>query len=114
MVARFPPFPPLQASLEVWALVTAAIKTAYGLGQAQGYTRYSSIPLDASGPKSLSACLPRALRQVLRGLREDGARYEADAICSDLSAIALCCLSCHRKAAWLSYFKPSVPLVRGT
>lgn len=29
MVARFPPFPPLQASLlEVWALLRAAIKTA--------------------------------------------------------------------------------------
>lgn len=26
----------------------------------------------------------------------------------------LCCLSCHRKTPWLSYFKPLVPLVRGT
>jgi len=40
--------------------------------------------------------------------------YEADTIFIDLSIIALCCLSCHRKAPWLSYFKPSVPLGRGT
>lgn len=74
--------------------------------QAQGYRSYSNIPSDAPTPEeSLSACLPRLLRQVLTSNR-DGV-YEADTILIDLSVIALCCLSCHRKAPWLSYFKPS-------
>lgn len=70
MVARFPPFPPLQASLfEVWALLRAAIKTAeLYVRTSPGYTRYSSIRLDASLPKKTASmqCLQRvSLRQVL-------------------------------------------------
>lgn len=80
--------------------------------EAQGFTRYLSIPLDASLQKrgSMHVCQVM-LRQILISDRRWG--YEADTTV-DLSIIALCCFSCHRKAPWWSYFKPSVPLVRGT
>lgn len=80
------------------------------LGQARGVYKILKHFFGCFTPEErISACLPRALRQVLISDRIWG--YEANTL-FDLNIIALCCLSCHRKAPWLSYFKPSVPLVK--
>lgn len=58
MVARFPPFPPLQASLEVWALLRAAIKTAELNVRSPGVYRVLKHSFRCFSPeKRLNACL---------------------------------------------------------
>lgn len=90
-VARFTPFPPLQASLEVCSSLRAAIKTAEfnvrtspGVYEVRRHSFGHFTPQEG-GP--LHAC--QVLRQVL--VSDRGWGYEADTL-FDLSIIALCCL----------------------
>lgn len=75
--------------------------------------------MDTQGPTGAFKGMLRSRKCLGAGLQRQvlivnrGSAYEADTSLSTLALTVLCCLSCHRKAPWLSYFKPSVPLTEG-